>query len=472
MNKVIKNFFSMGFSTIVSQLVSFLTVTYSAHVLDKSGFGDISTVQAIIVYFSITVLFGLQTYGQREVAKDRTNIGNIVGEITAFRIIIFILSFIVLAFLAFILSFNSKSMAVLLILYSLTLLPNALCIDWVYNGIQEMKYNAVYNVLKNVIPFILIYLFLKKPSQINYYAVFILLGLAVATIYHFYIYFFREKFSLRLKINWSGIKKYTLYGWPFLASGILATINLNVDRIVIRFSWGSAVTGIYASAYTIISFLTNIETIIFGVVFPLMVSYYSDENMTALKDLIKNVSKVVVAVITPIVLGGIILSKDIIVLLFGKVYESAYMPLSILLFYTLILFVREVYAYGLNAWNMEKKYLKAVTISSLFNLIANLILTPHFGMNMAALITVISEGITIFIMKYYSDKIIKVAKYEFYLKILLPCFSMGVVTWMLKYFHVNVVLNIILSAVGYMAFVIIFKYFTVDDIKKIAVRKS
>ncbi|AAK80270.1 O-antigen/teichoic acid export membrane protein [Clostridium acetobutylicum] len=472
MNKVAKNFFSMGFSTLVSQFLTFFTGTYAAHVLGKSGFGDITTVQAITLYFSIVVLFGLQTYGTREISKNKENIKDIVGEITLFRIIVFGFSFIVILILALVLSFNSRSIAWLLVLYSLTLLTNALCIDWVYNGLQEMKYNALYNIIKSLIPFVLIVLFLKNPSQVNYYAVFTVLGLAVATIYQFYIYFFREKLKINFKISFDEIKKYSLYGWPFLLAGVLATINVNVDRIVIRFSWGSSMAGIYASAYYVISFLTNIVTIIFGVVFPLMISYFNEKNMASLHGLIKNVSKVIIAVIVPIVLGGIILSKEIIILLFGKAYESAYMPFSILLIYSLILFIREIYAYGLNAWNMEKKYLRAVVISSLFNLIINLLLTPKFGMNVAAIITVLSEVITILIMKYYSDKIIKVSKYTLFLKISIPCIGMGIITCTLKYYNVNIIFNIVLSALCYVTFVILFKYFTIEDIKKFAVRKS
>ncbi|MCR3759874.1 flippase [Clostridium felsineum] len=472
MNKVAKNFFSMGFSTLVAQFFTFFTGTYAAHVLGKSGFGDITTVQAILLYFSIVVLFGLQTYGTREISKNKDNIKDIVGEITLFRIIVFLISFLIILLLAVVLSFNSKSIAWLLVLYSVTLLPNALCIDWVYNGIQEMKYNAVYNVLKSLIPFILIVLFLKNPSQINYYAIFTVVGLLIATIYQFYVYFFREKLKVNLKISLKGIKKYSVYGWPFLVAGVLATINVNVDRIVIRFSWGSSIAGIYASAYYVISFLTNIVTIIFGVVFPLMIRYFNEKDTTALGDLIKNVSKVIIAVIVPIVFGGIILSKEIIILLFGNTYESAYMPFSILLIYSLILFIREIYAYGLNAFNMEKKYLKAVVVSSLFNLIINLILTPKFGMNVAALITVISEVITILIMKYYSDKVIKVSKYTLFLKILVPCIAMSLVTYILKYFNVNIIFNIVISALIYLVFIILFRYFTVADIKKFAVRKS
>lgn len=233
------------------------------------------------------------------------------------------------------------------------------------------------------------------------------------------------------------------------------------------FSRGSEEAGIYGSAYYIILFLINIETMIFTPVFPLIINYFNSKNNEALKKLMDNTSRIITAFIMPMVVGGVLLSKEIIILLFDSSFEAAYAPFIILLVYALILFFREIYGWGLNACNMEKKYLKAVTLSALVNLVLNLIFTPKYGMNIAAIITVISEVINIIMMRYYAKRVILVSNYKNIAKAILPCTIMAIAIIIFKYFNVSTVLNIILSALIYFILILATKYITLGEIKLI-----
>ncbi|WP_234119288.1 flippase [Clostridium hydrogenum] len=474
MNKVAKNFMFVSVSNLLAQVIVFFTGTHYAKIIGKSAFGDITTVQAIMTYLTMLVLFGLQTYGTREIAKDKENTPYIVGDTFAFRAILLIFAAVIIFFIYELLGVSEKnnSLRLILLVYGITLIPAGMNIDWVYNGIQEMKYNAVYNIIKNIIPFILIYVFLKNKSQIYYIPLFTFLALVIGSVYQLYVYFFRVKFKLKVNLSRAKISDYVNFGFPFLVSGILAMINGNVDKIIIEFTRGNTEAGIYSSAYYIINFLMNVETMIFTVVFPLFINYYNNNDKKSLYKIVDKTTKIIVAVVMPLVLGGFILSKDIMIIFFGKSYAEAYAPFSILLIYILILFIREVYGYGLNAWNMEKKYLKAVTFSSFFNLIMNLILTPVYGMNVAAFITVISEVINLYLMRKYSLSVVKVSSVKYILRIMLPCFAMGIVTIALKVFMVNAIINIIISALVYIVSVFLFKYMTASEIKDFLLRKN
>lgn len=474
MNKVAKNFLFVSVSNLLAQVIVFFTGTHYAKVIGKAAFGDITTVQAIMTYLTMFVLFGLQTYGTREIAKNKDNTPYIVGDTFAFRAILLIFASIIVFFIYEVLGITEKSnsLRLILVVYSITLLPAGMNIDWVYNGIQEMKYNAVYNIIKNIIPFILIYAFLKDKNQIYYIPLFTFIALMLGSAYQLYIYFFKVKFKLKINLNRSKVKDYVNFGFPFLVSGILAMINGNVDKIIIEFTRGNNEAGIYSSAYYIINFLMNVETMIFTVVFPLFINYYNNNDKKSLYKIVDKTTKIIVAVVMPLVLGGLILSKEIMVIFFGKSYIEAYAPFSILLIYILILFVREVYGYGLNAWNMEKKYLKAVTISSFFNLIMNLILTPVFGMNIAAIITVISEIINLYLMRKYSLRVVKVSSLKYIFKILGPVIIMCTITILLKFLMVNAIINIMISALVYLCSVFLSKYMTLDEVKDFLLRKN
>lgn len=473
MNKVAKNALVVILSSVLSQLLVFFIASIVGKRLDAAAFGELTTVQAMMTYFTLLVGFGLQTYGTREIAKDKKRINRVVGEILAFRIVIFIISFVVIVVVALcIWKFNhDKVLATLLILYGLTLLPAAISIDWVYSGIQKMEYNSVYNIFKSGVPFILVYIFLKTKNQLYYVPIFTILALIIGSLYQFYGYFFKEKLKISINLDKKAVLGYISFGSPFLISGILAMINGNVDRLVISFFRGRTEAGIYGAGYTIISFLINIVGMIFIPIFPVIITYFNENAKEKLSELMNKTSKILAAFVVPVAFGGIILSREIIILLFGKPYVGAYISFSILLIYVIILFFRELYGYGLNACNLEKKYVKAVAVSSIINLGLNLILTPRYGMNIAAIITLLSEVINFVMMKYYAKEVIIVSNTKNIVKVLFPSLLMAAITILLKYFNINIVINIIISAAAYSSFIFITKYITISEIKSI-IRKG
>lgn len=470
-NRVIKNFLSVSFANIFSQILTFMVVTYYAGVLGTSIFGQLSTVQAIIIYFTMFVMLGLQTYGTREVSKSEANIDSIVGNIILLRTLTFFISYFILILFTLIykgnLIFNN-----LLLIYGLTLLPSALSLDWVFSGLQEMQYNAVYNLIKNLLPCIFIFLFLKNKEHVYLIPIFTIFGLLSALIYQFFIFFIKKKLRIAVKINIKDIKKYIIYGFPFMISGILAMINCNVDKIVINFTRGAGEAGIYSAGYNIILFLTNVITLIFTPIFPLLISYYHENDIQKLKAVINNIVKIIAFIALPIFAGGVLLSKEIILLLFKKEYLEGYVSFAILMGYILILFIREIYGYCLNAWNIEKSYLKIVLISSMVNLVLNIIFTPFYGMNIAAIITVFSEIINLVLMRKYANKVLEIKVFKYLKKALVPTLIMSFVILVIRYLNLNILINILVAIIVYFTSAINLKVISLGELKSSLYKKE
>lgn len=439
-----------------------MIVIYYARILGKADFGMINLVQSILVYCNMITLFGFQTYGAREVAKDKSKTNNLVSDIISIRIIISIICFIALIFIG-IFSNKGYSFQNLLFLYGLSLFPLAFNIDWVFSGIQEMQHNAMYSVIKNIVPFILMALFLREKSQIYLIPIFSFLGVFLGIIYQIYIYKVKNKFDFKLFPNLKIRTEYIKASLPFFISGLLSMINCNIDSIIIGYMRSNAELGLYSAAYKIVFFLTNVIAMIFMPLFPIMIEYYEQNNKKSLDKLMNLISKIIIMLAFPICIGGIILSKKIILLLFGKQYIESYHTLAILMIYIFLLFMRETYGYALNAWNMENKYLKVVLISSITNLILNLIFIPKYGIEAAACTTVFSEIINYILMQKYAFKIAKTNYRKYSLQIILFTFIMAVGIVFMK--NLNVIINILISICIYFICIIGFKYLSLSEIK-------
>lgn len=470
MNKLIKNFLSISFANLLGQLVSFIVVVYYSGIIGKENFGKITLVQQILLYFTMVVLFGIQTYGTRVVSSNKENIDKVLGEIIAFRFLVSIICFICVCTIAFFIN-KDINFKTIFVIFGVTLIPTALNIDWLFNGLQEMQHNAIYSLCKNIIPSVIIFLFLKNQNSMHLIPIAMLIGLCVGVIYQYYIVFVKYNYKLKLKLDKEIIYRYSKFGMPFLLSGFFSMINNNVDKIIIGFTRGDGEVGVYQAAYIFVSFLINLSAVLFTSTFPLLVKYYHEGRENELKKICNGISKLVAIIAVPIFIGGSLLSKDII-LLYKREFFEAYKPLNILLFYILILFIREIYGYQLNAWKLEKKYLKIIIISSTANLILNLILTPKYGMIAAAWITTVTEFINLIFMRRCARKVIVTKDYFYVLQAFIPGIIMALAILGLKYMKINILIIILIAIIVYFLFALITKVITIKEIKVIYTKKE
>jgi Membrane protein involved in the export of O-antigen and teichoic acid len=409
-------------------------------------------------------MFGLQTYGIREISRKSEETSGIVGEILKVRVL---LSAVLIISVVIILNIFHRDplFSRLLISYSMILVPTALNLDWFFTGLQKMNYNAIYLVIKNTSLFFMIVFLIKRAEQIYLMPYLYFFSFFLGMLYQVIAYFVMEKKRIAFEPVSGRSFDYLKFGIPFLMSGILAMINNNADGIIIAFTRSKSEAGVYASAYYFIFFLTNVITLIFTPLFPLLVKLHSDGDKTKLSVLCQKTARIVTMLIIPIVLGGMMLSKQLILFIFGEEYSAAYFPFRFLLLYALILFIREIYGYCLNAWNYEKKYLRAVMISSGINLTLNIILTPRYGMNIAAFITVISEIFNLIIMKTFVEKILIINFKTYIFKLIIPNAVMGVVLLITGYFKANFLISVITGMAVYAFMILKLKYVSIDELK-------
>jgi O-antigen/teichoic acid export membrane protein len=463
MNRIVKNFLVNGLSSIIGQIVTFVTVAYYAQLIGKDFFGSITLAQQIILYFSIAVLFGLQTLGIRMISNDTKQAKEAVSEIISFRLIIALGSFLIIGVLSFFMN-DSFSFNIILFFFSFTLFPLAMNLDWLYIGFQKMHHNAVYNLCKSIIPGIIILIFLKESSNIYIIPLAMFIGVFIGVVYQYVIITFKYKIKFKFMFDFVKFRNLGMLAFPFLTSGLLAMVNNNIDKLIIGVFRNKGELGVYQAAYTFISFFITVEAMVFTPIFPALINLYKENNLEKLKRLSQGLSKYIFILILPIALGGWVLSKDIIRLVYGEDYISAYLPFNILLIYILILYCREIYAYQLNAWNGELKYLKTVSISAALNAILCFAFVPAFGYVAAAIITTATEIINLVLMRRDSNKLVKIKLFESPF-IILPALLMVVLTYILKSVGVNMIINLLISILIYLSLLFLLKVVKIEEIK-------
>ena len=179
--KVVKNYLYNTSYEIIRLLAPLITTPYISRVLGASGIGAYSYTQSIATYFVLVGAVGTTLYGQREIAyvqKDKERCAETFWEIEIFR---FLTS--VICTLIFYLTFrNDPNYGNLYRILSLEVLATAFDISWFFIGMENFKVTVVRNILIRLIGIVLIFIFVKKPEDVQVYTLCVTVPIVVGNI--------------------------------------------------------------------------------------------------------------------------------------------------------------------------------------------------------------------------------------------------------------------------------------------------
>lgn len=468
MNKIQKNFISVFTGNIGGKILVFLFSMYVARVYGKEVFGSINFANSMISYFLMISSMGLQGYAVVAISRNIKEKNNIYNKILSYRIILAIFSIIALLIIVPIsnIIYENKMMT---LFYGLNIITNALYIDWYFNSTQEMEYISYSIIIQNVISFILLIVLSNITMKENIYIIPISLfiGNAISVIY--LINRANKDIKYTFVFSISELADLVKKGFPFFFSGVFATMNCNLDILILGVVSTNEQVGLYSSAYKIINILIIGITMIFTPIFPVIIDMFNKKEYIKLSNLLNKVRKIILVIIFPLVIGGVLLSSELMMLLFGDEYYRAGIALKILIIYVGILYIRELYGYQLSASGKQKQYMNVVVISSFSNLVLNFIFIPKYGFTAAAVTTLISEVINLILMrnkciKYFPEIIFNKDKI---LGIILSTSIMGGLVYILKCIGVNALIIIVMSVLIYGLCIVILKVVSLEEIKSV-----
>ncbi len=180
------------------------------------------------------------------------------------------------------------------------------------------------------------------------------------------------------------------YSWPLMFVYIFANLYSWIDVFVIGYFKSTSDVGLYSAAVPIAVLILFVPNLFMQLFAPLINRNYAQKKSHLIKDLSQQIGKWTFTLNLPIIIILILFPGVIINFLFGSEYSPAAIPL---IFLTIGYLFYSQFIPSFNLLNMMKKSklsLFNIIISSIFNLILNFILVPIYGINGAAVATMIS----------------------------------------------------------------------------------
>lgn len=463
--RIFKNFLSLLFAGIVTNLLGFVTIIYLARVLGPGDFGKISFALAIVAYFTLIANLGLPLLGAREVARNRTKIKDYIGNILPLRLCLAFLGFGLLLLMAFFLN-KPLEIKYLIILYGLGLIPSALLLDWAFQGVEKMGYIGLGRILSSGIYLALVLGFIKSSEQLLLIPCFQIIGSLLVAGLLFFISiknFGKPRFRFDLG-SWKSLLPHAL---PIGLSLVMAQIFYNIDTVMLGFMRSDEEVGYYNAAYKIIMILIFVIGIYHDSIFPVISNYYKT-SLDSLKKLLSYTQKLMVTIAVPLVMGGTILARPVMNLIFGAKYGEGVIAFQILIWAVVIIYINTAYSRGLLSCKKEKWYLAGTTIPAIINVSTNFILIPLLGLKGAAIATVLAEASGFVVMYVGFRRIVYIPFAKYIFKPLLASVIMLLfLFWGLNRVNLNIFLLVIGGALIYFVFLYLIKGITRGEIQLI-----
>lgn len=392
--RIFKNSIAPMATQLGNKFVDLAFAIVVARLLGPAAVGEYAFAVVLFGYFSIFTDFGLGTLLTREVARDRTSASRFLANIVGLRLVLCLISLPVLGSIAFLYFkvFNLTNAGLLTIaFFAISLFPSAISATYsaVFYAFEKMEYPAILSSISTILKVILGLIALSNGFGIaGLAAVSVIVN--VATLVIFWRLLESTFFKPRWAFDSSFAKHLTVESFPLMINNFLSSIFFRIDVLILKPMQGDAVTGFYTTAYKFIDGLNFIPSIFTLAVFPIF-SRLASSSTEGLRQGFLRSLKALLIISMPITVGTTILADQIVLLFFGDAFEPSILALRLLIWFLPFSYVNSVTHYVLIALNQQRYLTFAFLGGVFFNVVANILVIPTYGLAGASVVTVLSE---------------------------------------------------------------------------------
>jgi O-antigen/teichoic acid export membrane protein len=265
--------------------------------------------------------------------------------------------------------------------------------------------------------------------------------------------------------DFSIVKSYLPYTLPLLPTAICYwLINLG-DRYVIGYFMGVDVVGIYSASYGLGGLLVLFYAPLSSTLFPAMVHCYENNKIQELKTHLKYSLKFFLMFAIPAFFGLSVLSKSLLVTLATSEFIEGAVVVSIVALATVLFCCGSINTHVLNLFKETKKVGLIYMASASINLVMNIILVPIMGIVGAAIATLVTFAVHLFVVSAISFKKVSYdIDLKFISKSIIASIPMAFVVWKLNpYGAVSILIAVGIATGVYFGVLILLRGFTKDE---------
>ena len=390
---------------VASYLLSFFYMMYAARYLGPANFGILSFAIAFTGIFAIFGDFGLQSLMVREIARDRTVAPKYLANVSLMKVIMVAVAFGLIALTINLMGYPEETVRVVY-LFALVVIFGVFTQMFysIFQAFERMEFQAIGQILSSALLLGGVIFAIRHDFTVVGFASLYVITNAIALSYSFAV--LKLRFSGSASAPAARVMEFDRSFWkptikealPFGLITLFVAVFYGADTIILSSAKGEAVVGWYSAAYRIVLVLLFVPGALAPAMFPVMSRLYTTSR-DSLRHGVEKLFKYMAMLGIPLGVGTTLLAQRIIWVVFGPEYIPAAIALQILIWSVVLVYIGGPIGTLLQTTNKQRTVARIVGISTLTNVVANLILIPRYSYVAAGAIAVLTTLISL-IMQY------------------------------------------------------------------------
>lgn len=463
---IAKNIFWLTWSQVLGRFVRALVIIYAARSLGATQYGIFSYALGLAAFFTIFADMGISLVMTREIARKPEVWQEYFATSFWLKIVLFLITGTMILIIAPFFSKIPEATALLPLIALLTIFDGIRELAFAFFRAKErMEVEALGNVVTNTIITVLGFLALVKMHTYSSFAFAYVVGSGLGTLFSI-SFLGRNFFHVVNKFTKSLIRPIIEAAWPMAFSAISGAFMLTIDIVILGWWRTPAEIGLYSAAQKIVQIFFTLPAILAGSTFPTFSRLLrTKEDGGKIQNLIEQATTLALGVGIPLLVGGVILGKPIILFLYGPDYLPAVLVLQIFAITFPMAFAGPLFSNLILAHDKQKVLVKYLIIGSVMNLVLDLILIPKFGIVGSAIGTLIVHTIYASATLFIAKKIQIFYMMRYLKRIILAAGAMGALSFALNFIGLPLIITIALSGIFYFVVLYLLRERLVSEIK-------
>jgi len=402
---------------ILRMVVGLFVGIWVARYLGPEQFGLFSYALSFVGLFTVMATLGLDGIVVRELVKDESRRDELIGTAFWLKILGALGVLIVLAIAVNFTSNDSYTNSLVFVIASATIFQSFNVVDMYFQSKVLSKYIVYANVISLFISSIVKITLILNEAPLIAFAWVILFDSFILASGFIYFYLknrrhneqpnrysvFDTESSFAWKFNKSTAFSLLKDSWPLILSGIVISIYMKIDQVMIKEMMNAEAVGQYAAAVRLSEAWYFIPMVIASSLFPAIINAKKQSEELYYARLQKLYSLMVWLAIA-IALPMTFLSDWVVHFLYGEQYNQAGSVLMIHIWAGIFVFLGVASGKWLLSENLQIFSTVNTSIGAIVNIWLNYILIPKIGVSGAAWATLISYFVAAYLCLLFFKK--------------------------------------------------------------------
>lgn len=273
----------------------------------------------------------------------------------------------------------------------------------------------------------------------------------------------------RSAISLPAVKEFALFGFPGATAIIGTWILSSADRFVVNSFRGTAEVGLYSMGYAIGSVITMLTSAFWLAAAPALILTYESDKRALTSGLLSQITRILILIGLPSAVGISVLASPIVRLVTTAPYYSASVAIPFVALGNFIYGLCLMSGTGLQTARKTHITARNMFAAGALNILLNIIFVPKFGFTAAAVTTLITYVVLLFINIKSASKYLKWAVVpRSAINSALASLVMGGVVFLTTYVSASAIVDCILGVIAgiavYFGMLLLLKEFNWGDV--------